>query len=351
MFCALSRVYKHKNMDEKVMTMDELKGVVVDTVKDGIASIKADVEALKASKADTKVANASETAEFVKSLVAGDVKTITTNVASMGYTVPTTLANAIAEKKDKIAKIRKNAFVFQMDGDFQLPVEGTGVSANWITTEADSDVVESNPTTTKLSLTDNYLVSRVRIPLKLLKASAVAIESFISKLSARALASAEETAFVGGSGTGEPEGIRTASITGIAQASTSFAYDDLINLFYGVPEQYRANGKFLTSTAGMKLLRKLKDTVGLPIFNVSENTIFGKEVLESADIPANLGSGANETEIYFGDLGEYWIKDGSAMGAEVKPVSGRLQTDLFVYENVDGVVVNTDAFRKLTGVK
>jgi HK97 family phage major capsid protein len=165
------------------------------------------------------------------------------------------------------------------------------------------------------------------------------------------LRNAEETAFVSGDGTDRPEGIRTADITQVDQAAATFGYDDVVNLYYAVPEQYRMNGKWLVPTSGMKLLRKLKDSNGVPIFNPADSTIFGKQVLEVTDIAGNLGTSGNETEIYFGDLSEYWIKDGAQMTAENRTIPGRLQAEIIVYQAVDGVVVNTDAFRKLIGVK
>lgn len=341
---------------EKSLTMEELKSVVAEGVKETVGAdmtaLKADIEALKATKTSDRAARAEKSAEFIKAVIDGKaVKTITTNTNSFGYSVPTELASAIHETKDKLAKVRKYAFAFTMDGNFQLPTQGTGVTAYWVTTEADSDITESNPTVGKADLVDNYLASRVRIPYKLLNTSAVNIEDYVARLSARAMVSTEETAFVGGDGSGKPTGIRQASITAIPQASTSLAYDDIVDLFYGVPEQYRANGAFLASTGAIKLVRKLKDTMGLPIFDPQTQTLFGKPLLECTDIPENLGTSADTTEIYFGDLQEYWIKDGATMQAEVRPVTGRLQVDLFMYQAVDGVVVNTDAFRKLTGVK
>ena len=344
--------------DQKEMTMDELKqainqGVAESEMAQTIVSLQNEVKELKANKSVSANDRAEKSAKFVKDLIDGNLekKTITTNTGSFGYAVPTELADAIHEKKDKIAKIRKYAFVFKADGKFDLPVEGTGCTAYWVTTEADADITESAPTLDKVSLDDFYMAARVRVPYKLMNSSPISIEAFVAKLASRALRNAEETAFVAGAGTTQPTGLRTASITGIAQASTSLAYDDLVNLFYTVPEQYRVGGVFLASTAALKLIMKLKDTYGMPIFDANTKTIFGRPVEETTDIPANLGSTANMTEIYFGDLNEYWIKDGENMLAEVRPVTGRLQVDVIVYAAVDGAVVNTDAFRKLTAVK
>jgi HK97 family phage major capsid protein len=344
---------------EKELTLDELKGIIVEVVGEsemakGLEAIKSQMSKLSTKGEPDAEGQAEESAKFVKDLCEGkiqaDKKTIGVGDGSFGYTVPTTLAKAVHEKKDKIAKIRKNAFVFQLDGKFQLPIEGTGITAYWVDTEADADITESNPTSNSVTLDDNYLAVRVRVPYKLLATSNVNITEYVSRLSARALTKYEETAFVAGDGTGEPTGIRNASISYIDSDAT-VSYDNFVDLFYSVPEQYRMNGKWLMSTGAIKLARKLKDLNKLPIFDVRDNTIFGKEVLECVDIPENLGTSANETEIYFGDLSEYWIKDGTQMLAETRAVPGRLQVDMFMYESVDGAVVNADAFRKIRGVK
>lgn len=347
------------NPEKKEMSEAELKALISESIAEsdmakGLDAIKTQVNALSVKGEDDPEAKAEEASLFIKDLCSGNIqaekKTISTASGSFGYTVPTTLANAVHEKKDKIAKIRKNAFVFQMDGKFQLPTEGTGATAYWIDTETDADITESNPTTPKKDLDDNYLAVRVRVPYKLLATSNVNITEYVSRLASRAIVSAEETAFVSGDGTGEPTGIRNASISYI-DSDASLSYNNLVDLYYSVPEQYRMNGKWLMSTKAIKLARKLKDLNNLPIFDVRDNTIFGKEVLECVDIADNLGTSANETEIYFGDLSEYWIKDGTQMLAETRSVQGRLQVDMFMYESVDGCVVNTDAFRKLRGVK
>ena len=345
-------------MDKKELTMEELKSTIAETVNESelsneVKALKDEMTAMKSSKSLNADERAEKSAEFVRDLVNGKLekKTIGSATGSFGYAIPTELANAIHEKKDKIAKIRKYAFVFAMDGKFDLPVEATGVTAYWVTTEADADITESNPTLTKKSLDDFYLAARVRVPYKLMNSTPISIENYVSNLAARALRGTEETAFIAGDGDGKPTGIRVATITAVPQAGANFAYDDIVNLFYAVPEQYRANGSWLVSNAAIKLIMKLKDENKQPIFDKTSQTIFNRPLLECADIPSNLGSGQNETEIYFGDLSEYWIKDGESMMSEVRQVPGRLQVDVIVYQAVDGVLVNADAFRKTTGVK
>ena len=156
-------------MDKKELTMEELKSTIAETVNESelsneVKALKDEMTAMKSSKSLNADERAEKSAEFVRDLVNGKLekKTIGNATGSFGYAIPTELANAIHEKKDKIAKIRKYAFVFAMDGKFDLPVEATGVTAYWVTTEADADITESNPTLTKKSLDDFYVETTER---------------------------------------------------------------------------------------------------------------------------------------------------------------------------------------------
>lgn len=302
----------------------------------------------------------SRAANFIKAVVVGaerykqfgiDEKAIDTTNGSMGYTVPTELANEIVLKKQKFSVIRGRAFEFDLSGPFDVPVEGTGVTGYWVAENA--AITEAAPTTTKVSLGDYYLASLVKVSWKLLQTSHANIVSFVSTLAAKALAETEETAFVAGDGSSKPTGLRQASITGIAQGAAAIAYTDVTALYFGLPKKYRKNAVFITSNKGARLIHELKDTTNKPIFQpgMPLERLFEKDLLESEDIPENLGGGTNETEIFFGDLYYYWIKNGQAMEMATQDAIENLQTKIVVYEAVDGKVVLPDAFRKLTAVK
>lgn len=285
-----------------------------------------------------------------------EVKQITTDTGSFGNAVPTALASAILEKKAKFAIIRSRAFSFSLSGPFDLPIEGTGVTGYWVGEEDESDanlVTESKPTLTKKSLDDHYLAALVKVSWKLLNTSDYNIVNFVASLAGKALAETEETAFIAGNGTGKPKGIRTETLESVAQAGEGLAYQDLVNLYFLLAAQYRMNAVFITSSLGAKAIVGLKDTQDRPIFQpgMPLDELFRKPLLESADIPENLGTGGDTTEVYFGDPYYYWIKDGQDLAMATQDVIERLQTKVLVYQAVDGKLVLTDAFVKLTGVK
>ena len=313
------------------------------------------------SEADQKVADLETAANFVKYVVVPEkkhkelgVKAIDTTTGSFGYTVPTELSSEILKKKQKINAIRGRAFSFEMAGKFDLPTEGTAVTGYWVTDN--TAVTEAAPTTTKSSLDDWYLAALVKAPWKLLQTSNATIVEYISYLAAKALGETEESAFVGGDGTNKPTGLRSASVSSVAQVSASvggFAYSDMINGYFLLNQKYRKNGSWITSPAGMKLLANMKDSQNRPIFpaGVPMDNFLGKPLIESDDIPSNLGAGTNETEVWFADLSYYWIKDGQQMQMTTQDVIENLQTKIVIYEAVDGKFTLAEAGAKVTAVK
>jgi HK97 family phage major capsid protein len=321
------------------------------------------------SEADVKGEELAESANFIKSLVIPakdhkrfgvkevELKQVNTDAGSFGAAVPTALANAILEKKAKFAIIRSRAFAFELSGPFDLPVEGDGITGYWITGEVDDSdanlVTESEPTLNKKSLGDHYLAALVKVSWKLMNTSDFNIVNYIASLAGRKLAEKEEAAFIGGTGTGQPKGIRTESLTSVAQEGASLEYQDLVNLYFLLAPQYRSNAVFITSSMGAKAVTGLRDAQDRPIFAPGQplDELFRKPMLESTDIPENLGVGTDTTEILFGDPFYYWIKDGQSLAMATQDVIERLQTKVLVYEAVDGKLTLTEAFVKLTGVK
>lgn len=348
---------------KEVDLMPALKEAAAEAVKEIEVPMKDGKFAFPEVKSESQMKGEAidRAANFIKLVTAGaekaaklfgvDTKAIDTTTGSMGYTVPTELANEIVMKKQKFSVIRGRAFEFDLSGPFDVPVEGTGVTGYWPAENA--AITESNPVTTKVSLGDYYLAALVKVSWKLLQTSSQNIVSFVSTLAAKALAETEETAFVAGDGSGKPTGLRQASITGIAQAAAALAYTDVTALYFGLPKKYRKNAVFVTSNKGARLIHELLDTTDRPIFQpgMPLEKLFEKDLLESEDIPENLGAGTNETEIFFGDLFYYWIKNGQAMEMATQEAIENLQTKIVVYEAIDGKVVLPEAFRKLTAVK
>jgi len=197
--------------------------------------------------------------------------------------------------------------------------------------------------------------------------SGVNIYAVLVTMFAEAFRAAEDKAFMAGTGTGQPLGLRnTPGVTGIAQAGANLAYNDVVNLVYGLPQQYRAGSTFLLNNDVIKLLRRLQDTTNRPIWtdpaqpapglgSVQYATLLGYPVLEQVDIPSNLGAGMNESEIWFGNLRWYYIFDRETMAVETTTEGAgafeKHQQIIKVFERLDGELSLAASVRKLTAVK
>ena len=335
----------------KEVSVNGLKSIVNKVVNDNMKSIEESISAkfnTVKSAVDTKEIGIKESADFVKALCIGNVKAINGTVGSFGYAVPTTLANMIQEGLDKEAVMRKYCFTFRMAGNYQLPQEGTGVTTYWVA--QNDEVTASSPTLGKTDLVDLYLATRVLIPRGLLNSSSLNLTNYITNLCVRSITIEEETSFIAGAGSTEPTGLRSASVDSIAQASTGLAYKDMIDLTYSLKRQYRKNAVFLTSTAGVKAIMNVLDENKRPIFDPTNNTVLGKPLIETEDIPSNLGSDTDETEIWFGDMSYYYIKDGEEMFMESIKVPSKLQTEIVIAKAVDGIYTLPEAMKKMTAV-
>ena len=87
----------------------------------------------------------------------------------------------------------------------------------------------------------------------------------------RALANAEEDAFLNGDGTGKPLGLFAAKGGGTVAETLTAAIksDDLLSLIYALKRPYRRKASFILNDQTLASLRKLKDNNGAYIWQPS----------------------------------------------------------------------------------
>lgn len=311
--------------------------------------------------------------EFLKGLSLGDmsvVKDLGTASDGGGYLVPLEFSSTLIELLYKMPVLRAYASVMPMTSDsLQVPVEASTVNANW--TAELATITQSDPTFSEVILNANNLIGISRMSRQILADSAISanLTDWIMKRFAQSIARAEDAAFMVGSGTGQPKGIRQYAGSfahSVAQAGAHLTGDDLINLYHALPYQYRAMGNpvWIINDATLAIIRRLKDSNGRYIYEEgwgqsligqgTTPTLLGKPVLVQNDIPVNLGGGTNASEIYFGDMNYYLIGDREQIFSEVSTQEGtsfaQHRAAVKVGERLDGQLAATDGFAVLTAV-
>lgn len=196
---------------------------------------------------------------------------------------------------------------------------------------------------------------------EMLMGSRVDIVRVLAQLVAQELAEQRNAFVTNGSGSEEPEGVRTndnIATVPMGTADDRARADSLIELFYSVPSRYRQNGIWLLHNTRIQQVRQLKTTDGEYIwtdgFSESPSTIMGRPVFENPDIPTNLGVGNDESEILFGDFQRGYVL-GEREGVEMQQDSSGTAWEEDIVrlkwrERIDGKVRDENAFARLTGV-
>ena len=177
--------------------------------------------------------------------------------------------------------------------------------------------------------------------------AAFSLEDYLTERLAKNLAKSEDKGFVLGTGEHMPVGIlddTAGAKTGVT--TSALCFDDVLRLYYSLDKEYRKNAVWLMNDETALTLRMVKDSAGNYLWNPSDNTILGKPVVISYDMPS-VGAGAKP--IVFGDFSYYWIIDRS-------PVSIQALKELFVTldqvgylatEFLDGKLIRRDALKAL----
>lgn len=240
-----------------------------------------------------------------------------------GNLVPVTLRNSILEKKYYISPMRRLSTVIpDMPAVLDMPVENALPTTYWVGEGV--AITESGATVTKKQLIPYKLAGLDSFTSESLADTAVnpALQNWVEDRFAISLALAENAAFVSGDGSSKPFGFRSSDITPTTVTGNTtagnLAFGDVLRLMQGVPTAFRATSKFVTSSAGLFLIWGLKDSQGRPLYlpdlSGNGNNIFMGRPIEIVDeIPANLGAGTNETELWFANFDDYFIGDRGAM--------------------------------------
>ncbi len=174
----------------------------------------------------------------------------------------------------------------------------------------------------KRELTPHPLSKLIKVSEKLLRVSAMDVESLVIQRLAYKFAVVAENAYQNGSGSNQPMGVFTAATAGFGistsrdvstgNTATAFTTDGLINALYSLKAQYHPKAIWIFHRDAIKMLRKLKDGDGQYIWNPDikggqPDMILAKPYKMSEYCPATFT--ASKYVGIIGDFKQYWIAD------------------------------------------
>ena len=266
--------------------------------------------------------------------------------ADGGYLVPEEYDHRLIDILTEENIMRNLATKITTSGEHKINIAATKPAASWI--EEGGALTWGDATFDQILLDAHKLHVAIKVTEELLYDNAFGLEDYIITQFGKALANAEEDAFLNGDGTGKPLGLFAATGGGhIANTLTAaIKSDDMLDLVYALKRPYRKDASFILNDQTLSVLRKLKDNNGAYIWQPSyqagePDKILGYSVHTSAYAPTDA--------IAFGDYKYYNIGDrGSRSFSELRELfAGNGMIGYVAKERVDGKLILPEAVQIL----
>lgn len=269
--------------------------------------------------------------------------------ADGGYLVPEEYDHRLIDVLTEENIMRGIATKITTSGEHKINIAATKPAAAWI---EEGEALSFGDATFEQKILDAHkLHVAIKITEELLYDNAFGLENYIITEFGKALANAEEDAFLNGDGVGKPTGIfdKTKGGESIGTLTAALKSDDILELIYKLKRPYRKNASFIMNDATLAQIRKLKDNNGQylwqPSYQANEpDKILGYNIRTSAFAPTDA--------IAFGDYKYYNIGDrGSRSFKQLNELfAGNGMIGYVAKERVDGLLILPEAV-KILGLK
>lgn len=244
----------------------------------------------------------------------------TTTNSEGGFTVPSQVAAMVIDALKAFGGMREVATVIRTDNGqaWSYPSsDGTAEVGEIVGENAAANTGEITFGSVPL-VVYKYSSKKIALPWELIQDSAIDVVGFVVNRLAQRLGRIQNTHQTVGTGSGQPFGlIARASIgkTGATSTTVTVTHDDLVDLVHSVNRAYRGGAGFMMADSSVRVIRKLKDTTGRPIYTPGyeagitqgvPDSLLGYPLTVNDDVAA---MSANAKSIAFGQLSQYVIRD------------------------------------------
>ena len=266
--------------------------------------------------------------------------------ADGGYLVPEEYDSRLIDVLTEENIMRSLGHTITTSGEHKINIAATKPTAAWI--EEGAALTFGDATFSQILLDAHKLHVAIKVTEELLYDNAFGLENYIITEFGKALANAEEDAFLNGDGSGKPTGLFAATGGGTVAGTLSAAIksDDMLDLVYALKRPYRKNASFIMNDKTLAQLRKLKDNNGAYIWQPSYQAGEPDKVLGYA---VHTSAYAPENAIAFGDYSYYNIGDrGTRSFKQLNELfAGNGMIGYVAKERVDGKLILPEAVQIL----
>lgn len=273
-------------------------------------------------------------------------KALTEGVGAQGgFLVRPAIERQIVQARELDNVLRGLASVLNVNTtSIQLDQIGYSTSAGWVAELAQKPEATNF---TLATITANIFTAAglATVSNQLLQDSNPAVDQLVTSDLVRRLVALEETAFISGTGTGQPLGLLNTPGLGTTNATvagdpaaTGGLLDNILDAIAAVQAAWGQPSAILLHPRTWTRILKSRDAGGhytispqnnfgagydpntqRTAFGPVEQTLFGVRVVLSNRIPTNLGAGTNESRVVVGDFKEALILDRQGIAVDESP--------------------------------
>jgi HK97 family phage major capsid protein len=286
--------------------------------------------------------------------------------AEGGYAVPREIDAVIDAALKSISPIRAIANVVQTgSAGYRKLVTSGGAPSGWAS-ETGARAETGMPTFHEIVPPSGELFANPAASQAMLDDAQFDVESWLASEIAMEFAKAEGAAFVNGTGTNQPKGFLTGTVTNEADGVRAFGslqyvasgaaggfaasnpQDKLIDLVQALRAPYRQGAAFVMNSATLARIRKFKTSDGAFLWQPGlvagqPDTLLGYPVVEAEDMP---DVAADSLSIAFGNFkAGYVIAERSATSILRDPFTNKPFVHFYAVKRVGGAVANSEAIK------
>jgi len=281
--------------------------------------------------------------------------------------VPQQIDAMIARELTESSPIRSIAQVVQTGTSGYRKLVATGGTASGWVSETATRPETDTPNFAEIAPPAGDLYANPAASQAMLDDAGFDLESWLANEIAVEFARAEGAAFVGGTGTNQPEGFLSAANSTAEDGVRAFGqlqyigsgdatgFDaepeaKLIDLVHSLKSGHRQGASFVMNSATLAMVRKLKTTDGAFLWQPGmvegqPDRLLGYPVVEAEDMP---DVGAGEFPIAFGNFRHgYLIAEHSATRVLRDPFSNKPFVHFYATKRVGGQVLDSNAIKLL----
>lgn len=289
------------------------------------------------------------------------------NPADGGFAVPRQIDAVIAAQLVDISPIRAIAQVVQTGSSgYRKLVSTSGIASGWVS-EVAGRPETATPKFAEIAPPSGDLYANPAASQSMIDDTAFDLESWLASEIAVEFGRAEGTAFVRGTGVGQPEGFLTAAKatsedgvrafgtmqyigTGSATGLGTGLDGKLIDLIHALKTGHRQGAVFVMNSATLASVRKLKTSDGAFLWQPGlvegqPDRLLGYPVIEAEDMP-DVAGGA--FPIAFGNFRHgYLIAEHSATRVLRDPFTNKPFVHFYATKRIGGKVLDSNAIKLL----